>query len=456
MQLGQAMSNELPISRVTLAGASFRLGDDPALTKAVAKELFQKATKERALRRKKLKAATTNAERANAQYRYYKNFHVKLASIIYAARNLDDAIRPSVTDCEKMAKQLNLAKPISEPAQLRKKAKSAGGHRYYLDFGPMHSAAQNIVADMLRETFKPKAFQYGVRGSAGISQAISEAKKLISDGYKYARRLDIKNFFDSFNHSAILASSIPISGKVVEHVVIGRYISVKVDVKLKKSSHWEDTASHISLIATQGIPQGSACSPLVAAFFVWQLNLKLPAGTKIINYVDDFLILAKTPNGLEQASQALEDAIASLPVGSFELSEKSGSSLPQPGSSFPFEFLGHHFDYMNGGLLVSVTEANVSKGHTELMMRMASIELAEMKFAEYPKLMRAEIEEGFVEMVRFLLGWENAFKSADDIVSTIEKLMENLEWVAQKHQFIDIAKALQAAYQKPLHLIDPY
>ncbi len=281
-------------SRVTLAGASFRLGDDPALTKAVAKNFFQKATKERASRRKKLKTATTNAERAKAQYRYYKDFHVKLASVIYAARDLDDALRPSVADCIEMAKQLNLAKPINEPAQLRRKAKSAGGHRYYFDFGPMHGAAQNIVADMLRETFKPKAFQYGVRGSAGISQAIGEAKKLIGEGYHYARRLDIKKFFDTFDHSAILAAPLPISGKVVEHVVIGRHISVKVDGKLKKSSQWADTASHINLIATQGIPQGSACSPLVAAFFIWQLNLKLPAGIKIINYVDDFLILAKT------------------------------------------------------------------------------------------------------------------------------------------------------------------
>ncbi len=172
---------------------------------------------------------------------------------------------------------------------------------------------------------------------------------------------------------------------------------------------------------------------------------------------------------MEQASQALKEAIASLPVGSFELSEKSGSSPAQKGSCFPFDFLGHRFDFESGVLFISVTEANTLKAHTELMKRMASIEQAEMKFAKYTKLMetdakgakhvklmKAEIEADFLEMARYILGWENAFKAADDIGANKKELKENLELLAQQHEFLDVEKAFHAASQMPLHLIDPY
>jgi hypothetical protein len=171
-------------------------------------------------------------------------------------------------------------------------------------------------------------------------------------GYVYAARLDIKDFFGSFQLEK-LAPELPLPHEVVEHAVVGRHLEAYVDQSSGKghtsplhTPHYNDLIS----LARQGLPPGSGCSSIVAEFIISKLAWSSSTQVVIVNYCDDWLILASTPKHLDEAIGALTDAVSKLPGGQFKL------LLLDDGTAFEgFRFLGHCFHLVNG--LVQTTVA---------------------------------------------------------------------------------------------------
>ena len=172
-----------------------------------------------------------------------------------------------------------------------------------------------MVLDMLKAAFKPKAWQYGISGAQGRDEAVKNAKKFIEQGFVNAKHLDIRKFYDSFSHKGIMDSDLPLPISVIEHVVIGKHFDVSISKALLESYHGALCCEYADLVSAAGIPQGSATSPLVGGYFISKLDMKLSGTVRIINYADDFLVLANSASALSSAEKALKSAVEDLPAG---------------------------------------------------------------------------------------------------------------------------------------------
>lgn len=449
------------MARINVGGTSLRLGIAAGLTVAVGKVQLSQARKERNKRKKVLQAASTVQARKDGQHAYVASQKVRFATMIEAVRRLPFDERPTFAECLQWSQELKLHLPINELTRLRLKAKAGGGYRYYLDFDPRHRTAQRIVADMLAVQFKPKHYQYGARKSGGVKAAIEKTRTLITNGFIHVRRLDIKKYFDNFSHAAMLSPALPISNKITEHVVIGRHFSIQVDTKLKHGSLAPIALDYVNLIGHTGIPQGSAVSPLIGEFFMSKLGVNMPVGTRLINYVDDFLILAKTPGALVQAESALKSALAGLSVGTFELLEKSSSSSPSlPGSVTQFEFLGHLLRLDDGKLApIRVNDANIFKVEAELDERVNHL-TTEMKKWNGHKAYKEAAHHGVLEMARYICSWRNTFSAADDNDYGADAVAVTLEAylivIIEQYPFLDLETIINEASKSPGAEIEVY
>ena len=62
------------------------------------------------------------------------------------------------------------------------------------DFGLVARGAQLMVTELLRLTYTPRPFQYGVHGGAGTcTDAVIKIMNLTEEGYCHVAELDIKN-----------------------------------------------------------------------------------------------------------------------------------------------------------------------------------------------------------------------------------------------------------------------
>ena len=391
-----------------LGNTHFPCGWTSDMSPEDAKALAAKAAKRRKALKLALKKAGKGKGKTEKQKAYVGSTLVRLDALVQAAKRHDYSERKELPEYQEMAGQLKLHQPIADPVRVYLKEKSVGGYRYFCNFGVRHRAAQAIVADMVGAQFKPKPFQYNAAGR-GVRDAVKKVRKLHADGYVHAVRLDIHRFFDSFDHDAILAA-LPIANDVVEHVVIGKHMDV-LPGKMKGGAHLQTIIDEfLSLIGQRGLPQGSACSPAIANFFISKIKPTLPKGTRFLNYVDDFLVLAQSPERAQKAKNALTSSVEEMPVGKFKLLEKSSSFLASG-----VEFLGHHFsENEDGKVRVLVSDANVLKirFHAQGEYDRIKSQYASMKGKPWGPLSTTEAN---VRYALHILSWLKTFSEADDI-----------------------------------------
>lgn len=391
-----------------------------------AQALIKKAVKRRAELRRKLRKAGKGAKAPkHAQSVYIGSGLVRLDALIRAARKLDPGKMLEISQYTSMAAHLKLHQPIDETVRVRLKEKSNGEFRYYCNFGVRHRAAQALVADMINAQLTPRPFQYNVKGR-GVARAVQQIKKIHASGCTYAIQLDIKGYFDNFNHDAIM-QALPIAKDVTEHVAIGRHYKLcQQSLNKEPASLHKVLSEYHLLIAEQGLPQGSACSPAISNFFMSKIKLKLPKGAWLINYVDDFLILAQSPERASKAKNALTSSIEEMAVGTFELLEKSSGSLHSG-----VEFLGHRFSAQDDGMLsVRVTPANVTKITNRAVQEIEQIkdQLAAVHSTEG---MTFDTMSAAVKLASRLLSWVHTFSEADDISEHETELMRYIDTLAK-------------------------
>lgn len=333
-----------------------------------------------------------------------------LHSVIKANKKLKMHRRATLNDCIMLSVGLMMGTPIDEPVKVFPREKKGGALGVIHSFGLTHRTAQDLVARIMSRHLKPRPFQYGLRG---MHKAVADVKKRVDAGYIYAARLDIKDFFGSFALEK-LAPELPLPHEVVEHAVVGRHIEVYVDQSKSKgyasplhTPHYDDLIS----LARRGIPPGSACSPIIAEFMISRLAWEPSKQVVIVNYCDDWLILALKIEHLDAAVRALTDAVSKLPGGHFELLRIDQGSAPEG-----FGFLGHHFQLVNG--LVRTTVA--AQAVFSLGAKLAKLDQTFSDLVYDPKNKnkpnkKKEALNLLAEMTALVKGWGAAFREADDV-----------------------------------------
>jgi hypothetical protein len=382
------------------------------------------------------------------QKQLLKRREAALASVIHAARKLPLQYRPTLDECLLLALTLELGAPSGETVWVRPEPKKSGGVRSVCSFGPINRAKHDLVVRAMAPHFKPREFQYSKKG---IQSAIAKAKEFGASGYVYAARLDIGDFFGSFTLEE-LAPVLPLHQEVVEYAVMGQHLKLAVSNKGHGHQPLPLTAPlqvHLLHIASRGIPTGAASSAIIALFIVSLLAWSPSAAAKLLNWADDFLIVALTPEDLEKEIEKLVSAVAELPGGHFKL------KLLQKGPlSKGITFLGHDLQLVNGVVRTRVAPhawEGILKRLNELDTHPALMPFAGKKTD--PKKSLALL----AKMLAYAKGWRQAFSQCDDAADVFEFLVGNIEERATKLDFtmMQVENAIDAGmkYEPDLYTL---
>jgi len=133
---------------------------------------------------------------------------------------------------------------------------------------------------------------YGFRPGLGCKDGLREVDALLKDGYHFVVDADLKSYFDTIPHEALMA-------RIRERISDGRILSL-IESFLK--------AGILSELGREeswmGAPQGAVVSPLLSNVYLDPLDhLMAREGLRMVRYADDFVILCRSR---EEAERALE------------------------------------------------------------------------------------------------------------------------------------------------------
>ena len=332
--------------------------------------------------------------------------------------------------CLLLANTISLDMPIAEVQRGKVEPKNKGGFRVVIDPGLILRTAGVTILRLLTPYVKPRSWQYTRKGTHSTVKAIRATIEGSLNGGEpllYAARLDISSFFPS--HDADwLVHDLPLPKGLAENAVIGQHLKVKIeDTAVAKSivaSH-SISYSHLCDLARWGLPQGLAPSSLIAMMTISHLKWPAMPGVAMFNLADDFFLLARTEADLTKAMMKLQEAVAAIPDGQFNLKVKEFGAL-----SKGINFLGHTFRLKEGGLRISPSYDSLSN----MMTRLMKLEEAIYGKTGKPtaKGTAAAVELG-ARYVALLQGWLAAHSACDDLETRWAA-----EFIAQMHETLAV------------------
>lgn len=193
-----------------------------------------------------------------------------------------------------------------------------------------------IVQGAIRHVLEPiferefAEHSYGFRPGRGCKDALRRVDGLLEQGYTWVVDADLKSYFDTIPHGAMLA-------RVKERVSDGRllalleqYLKAGVMDSLKG---WEPTE--------QGTPQGAVISPLLANLYLNPLDHLLAAqGLEMTRYADDFVVQCREAAQAQRALALIQQWAQAQGLTVHPAKTKIVDATQKGG----FDFLGYHFE----------------------------------------------------------------------------------------------------------------
>jgi hypothetical protein len=292
-----------------------------------------------------------------------------------------------------------------------------------MDFGPENRALQHLVLRLLRAIADLHPHQFGT-GNGGMHAAITHVAQAMKDGHLWAVEIDIENCFPSFDEGKV-ADLLPFPKEVTEQVLLARNLNLVpgnlldllggepggVDDVPYGSSHAPQfgpacglgiLGAKVLAEARQGIPQGSAASPLLAETLLALPLKQLPSMGQVFAYVDNFLIMAKSEDDAVSMAKALGCALQAHSAGPLRPKIRG---LFRPGE--PIDPLGHRLIVHHGSVKIEPSPANLKKLAYEMSRGLSSIKSPALSPAARARKVRA--------LTRKVDGWASAFKLCHDI-----------------------------------------
>jgi RNA-directed DNA polymerase len=163
----------------------------------------------------------------------------------------------------------------------------------------LQTAVAAFLEPILEPEFEECSFAY--RRGRSVRMAVERVHSLFQQGYRWVLDADIDAFFDSVDKEVVLSQLAPL---------------VHDETVLRLTRLWLDYAVwdglHLSRPAL-GLPQGAVVSPLLANLCLDSFDERLlQAGLKLVRYSDDFVVLAKSRNAVQDALELTEAALAQL------------------------------------------------------------------------------------------------------------------------------------------------
>lgn len=347
------------------------------------------------------------AEQVQRLKQFFKRPEVKLNTAIRVAKQMKPRERPTLDRCLEIAGTLDLYGPINEASRIRARGKSSGGVRVTHAFGIQHKTAQHMVKRVLSAHVAPRPFQYTHKGTHAAIIAVREA---LASGYRYVAHLDICEFYPSFELE-MLAPELPLPPEVVQRVVVGRHMATVLD-KVKGNGQqvhlpYPHTLHSLTHEARRGLPQGSISSSSVGTFSVSQLDWPPIKTARLVNYADNFLIVATNMARLEKRIEKLVGSVGKMPGGCFKL-----KLLSKGLASGGVNFLGHTLHTVSGRVHVRLSEKAINDLFKTLLKWEQVLSCKGYLIGHYDKLKCAEM---VARMLSYVAGWREAFKLCEDV-----------------------------------------
>ena len=190
----------------------------------------------------------------------------------------------------------------------------------------VQSAIKACLEPIFEKEFEGGSF--GFRPGRSCHKALSRVYRRLREGRQFVVDADIRRFFDTIPHEIIMRGleSRVSDGKLL--TVLRRYLTQDV----LDEQTWET--------ASEGTPQGSVISPLLANIALHGLDvLAKQEGFELIRYADDFVILCQTRDA---AQFALETVSAWLSSQGLHLHPEK-TRIVDHAASESFDFLGFTF-----------------------------------------------------------------------------------------------------------------
>lgn len=225
-----------------------------------------------------------------------------------------------------LASRVNPRKASKEHVVGHITAKKWGGERSYIADGPVARAGQKMTDHIIFASAGHSDFDHARRGH-GREKAIAELLAATREkGARWFAIADVKNFFPSITREMVQQTLPHIPWSVIKNTV---FIPAHRTIKGK-------TTNSVQAIR-QGLPQGSLASPIVAAK-VLEPHLEATRARKVVAYVDDLVIAARTKAEAETKLITLRSSLEEQPHGSLHL-KSAIFELSNP----KMDYLGYRF-----------------------------------------------------------------------------------------------------------------
>lgn len=311
--------------------------------------------------RRRLKAAISSG----VQHRYrglmirmMRSFDCRLAALVVANRRAKPANRETDAFLIASAQDLNLWECDREPVRAVAKIKSTGGHRLLMAFGLNNRAKQILVKWVLEPWIRPRLLPCQHVLSGGRDAAVTACKRTIEKGgHRWVTEIDIKNCFGSISVDW-LKDKLPIPKRVIEAVIASSNLNIRAISSI---------ACSLLSKSRNGIPQGSAVSPLIAEFVVSCVLREAPAGACSESYVDNVFCFAVDVSGIRQHRESFELLFERHPAGSFSVRSTEPKRI-----SLGFMALGYWITRGRATVNVAVLDSKISTMVDEVQRNLIS------------------------------------------------------------------------------------
>ncbi len=218
--------------------------------------------------------------------------------------------------------------------------KPGGGERHL----GIPTVLDRLIQQALLQVIQPewdRSFShssYGFRPGRSAHQAITQAKAIIQDGYRWVVDMDLEKFFDRVNHDKLMYR---VKQRIEDWRVL-KLINGYLNAGVMVGAHVEPSQ--------EGTPQGGPLSPLLANLLLDDLDKELERrGHRFVRYADDCNIYVRSKRAGERVLESLTRFLSrklKLTVN------QSKSAVDRP---WRRSFLGFTFSY-RGGIRTKVSE----------------------------------------------------------------------------------------------------
>lgn len=164
----------------------------------------------------------------------------------------------------------------------------------------LQTATARVLGPELERSFADASYAY--RAGRSVAMAIARVAHYRDQGYQWVVDTDIQSFFDTIDHSLLLAK---LRRTLNDHSSLPL-----IQLWLEASLHPGEGPPRL---LTRGVPQGSPLSPLLANLYLDDMDdALLDRDMRLVRFADDFLILCRDRAAAEHALDFTEEVVDTL------------------------------------------------------------------------------------------------------------------------------------------------